>query len=233
MDRQHAPWDAGGGGPIRRRPSTKKPVHRDNASRVSLFHGPHCSTSLTALAADDAIQRLLYIKCLARAAHASVLQPRPHRFAASESAASLLALPALPESPWVLRGLVAGALVVAAATLAMTCLPSRVPDHSVAGVVLVGRQPLIEGRIVFHPAHADPSRKPLGYQTDRDGSFRSTAEHGIPGGLYVIVVESGSIGPVRAGGHAAIPAMYRDVATTPLRVHVTENLTGLRLLIRK
>lgn len=233
MDRQHAPWDAGGGGPIRRRPSTRTVLHRDTGHRVSIFHGGHRSTSVTSVAADDAIQRFLYRQCLARAAHASA----PHAVLSCPAATVLPAWtvpwPALPENPWLVRGLAAGVLAVATVSLALACLPRGIPAHSVAGVVLVGKQPLVQGRIVFHPTHADPARGPLGYQTDRDGLFHSDTEHGIPAGLYVIVVESGSAAPVRPGVPAAIPSIYRDIATTPLRVHVTENLSGLRLLIRK
>jgi hypothetical protein len=233
MDRQHAPWDAGGGGPIRRRPSTRTELHRDTGHRVSIFHGGHCSTSVTSVAADDAIQRFLYLQCLARAAHTSAPHEVLQHPAVTLHPTWTMSLPALPENPWFVRALAAGVLIVATVSLALACVPRGVPAHSVAGVVLVGKQPLVQGRIVFHPTHADPAQGPLGYQIGRDGSFQSDMEHGIPAGLYLIVVESDSAGPMRPGVPASIPAIYRDIATTPLRVHVTENLSGLRLLIRK
>lgn len=191
------------------------------------------AASLTAVAADDAIQRFLYLQCLARVAHVRAPHSPHSPPSAVASPAWTVSWPAAPENPWIVRGVVIGVLVVVAVTLAATCLPTHVPVHSVDGVVLVGRQPLMQGRIVFHPTQATPDRGPLGYQTDRDGSFRSAAERGIPDGLYVIVVESGSVGAARAGVHGGIPPIYRDVATTPLRVHITENLSGLRLMIRK
>lgn len=190
------------------------------------------AASLTAVAADDAIQRFLYLQCLARVAHVRAPNAPHSPPSAVASPAWTVTWPAAPENPWIVRGVLIGVLVVAV-TLAATCLPTHVPVHSVDGVVLVGRQPLMQGRIVFHPTQATPDRGPLGYQTGRDGSFRSAAERGIPDGLYVIVVESGSVSAARAGVNGGIPTIYRDVATTPLRVHVTENLSGLRLMIRK
>jgi hypothetical protein len=185
------------------------------------------------LAADDAIQRFLYIQCLARAGHAVSTHPG-HRSAA----ASVLTMPAVPwpefpTNPWFVRGLVVGAVVASILVLLSVAVPRRVSEHSVAGVVLLGRQPLAQGRIVFHPTQAGPKQRPLGYQTSRDGSFHSDERQGIPDGLYVIVVESGSAAVGIGGGRASIPPIYRDVATTPLRVHVTEDLSGLRLMIRK
>lgn len=191
------------------------------------------AASLTAVAADDAIQRFLYLQCLARVAHVRAPNAPHSPPSAVAPPAWTVTWPAAPENPWIVRGVLIGVLVVVVVTLAATCLPTHVPVHSVDGVVFVGRQPLMQGRIVFHPTQATPDRGPLGYQTGRDGSFRSAAERGIPDGLYVIVVESGSVGAARAGVNGGIPPIYRDVATTPLRVHVTENLSGLRLMIRK
>jgi hypothetical protein len=234
MDRHHAPWDAGGIGPIRRRPSTQTQPHRDTGPRLSILRGGHRSSSVTAVAADDAIQRFLYIKCLARVGRGV----EPHEGHHPSAAAAVLSLPAVPwpefpTNPWFARGLMVGVLMTALVALAAIAIPARISEHSVAGVVLVGRQPLVQGRIVFHPAHAGAERRPLGYQTGRDGSFHSDERQGIPDGLYVIVVESGSAAVGIGGGRALIPPIYRDVATTPLRVHVTEDLSGLRLMIRK
>lgn len=232
MDRQQAPWDTGGVGPIRRRSSTYT-THRDTRPRLSILRGMPRAASLTAVAADDAIQRFLYLQCLARVAHVRAPNAPHSPPSAVAPPAWTVTWPAAPENPWIVRGVLIGVLVVVVVTLAATCLPTHVPVHSVDGVVFVGRQPLMQGRIVFHPTQATPDRGPLGYQTGRDGSFRSAAERGIPDGLYVIVVESGSVGAARAGVNGGIPPIYRDVATTPLRVHVTENLSGLRLMIRK
>jgi hypothetical protein len=233
MDRHHAPWDAGGIGPIRRRPSTQTQPHRDTSPRLSILRGGQRSTSVTALAADDAIQRFLYIKCLARVAHAASSHAGHASPASFVPSMSAVPWPTIPANPWFVRGLMVGVLVTAVMALVTVCVPAGVSEHSVACVVLVGRQPLVQGRIVFHPTHAGPEQRPLGYEIGRDGSFHSDEQHGIPDGLYVIVVESGSAVGARGASRAAIPPIYRDVATTPLRVHVTENLSGLRLMIRK
>jgi hypothetical protein len=49
--------------------------------------------------------------------------------------------------------------------------------------------------------------------------------------LYAVVIDG--VGAGKTGKAAQVPALYRDRETTPLRVLVTENLSGLQLLVRR
>jgi hypothetical protein len=96
--------------------------------------------------------------------------------------------------------------------------------------VLVGKAPLARASISFHRASGD-GFEPVTLTTGQDGGFRVPDEQPLPSGLYAIVVNGVAGG--KAPGAAIVPAEYRDPATTPLRVLVTENLSGLRLLVRR
>jgi hypothetical protein len=85
--------------------------------------------------------------------------------------------------------------------------------------------------ISFHRAGGTGASETVSLTTGPDGSFQSPAERPLPAGLYAVVIDG--VGAGKTGKAAQVPALYRDRETTPLRVLVTENLSGLQLLVRR
>ena len=131
---------------------------------------------------------------------------------------------------WAFR---AGVVFIVAAVLGWAVLfRDGVKLHSVDGVLLVNGRPMPQTTIRFLlPGQSQDEARV--FQTDQVGGFRTEADASLRQGLYTVVVQP----PNRSGGTGAkqpvIPAMYTDAATTPLRVEVSEDLTGLKLLVRR
>ena len=81
-------------------------------------------------------------------------------------------------------------------------------------------QPLPNATLAFYQtsdASLPAERKVV---TGADGCFQSAADDPLKAGMYAVVVEA-----VPSGRNAnVVPAIYRDPATTPLRMQITENL---------
>lgn len=106
-----------------------------------------------------------------------------------------------------------------------------VSRHSVDGVLLFEGKPVASATVTFRLAGGSADRDRV-FQTDAAGAFRTDADEALPAGLYTVVVvppkPSGA-----AGRKPGIPAIYADPSTSPLRVQVSEDLSGLRLLVRR
>jgi hypothetical protein len=200
---------------------------------ISLQRGTVRPATATSSAADDAIRRVIDQR---RRRNAGLAEPQPQASAlegAIESVTSAIggsiAQRGLPQ--WAFRAAVLGAVAIVLGG-AVVSIAMRAPTlHSVDGLVLFGAVPVPQSRISFHllgPAAADA--QPLAFTTGKDGSFRSEGEPAIPAGLYAVTVDAV---PRNAKALPPIPKTYRDPGTSPLRVQITENLSGLKLLIRR
>jgi len=201
--------------------------------RVSLRHSNAQPATATSSAADEAIRQVIDRR---RRRNAGLLEPEPRASALDGAIHSISAgisgsIEQLGMPQWVFRALVLGAvaLVLGGAVFNMAL---RAPGlHSVDGLVLFGAVPVPQSRISFHllgPAADDA--QPRAFTTGKDGSFRTAGEPAIPAGLYAVTVDAV---PRNVKGLPPIPQTYRDPAATPLRVQITENLSGLKLLIRR
>lgn len=134
---------------------------------------------------------------------------------------------------WMSRVLVPGVAALVLAITAASVFFAEPPAHSVHGVLLAGTQPVAQATIVFRRFKGGEKAVEQQFITGVDGTFYSDPTKKIPSGLYAIVVVSPQVVVGKAPKPAAVPAMYRDVTTTPLRVNVTDNLKGLRLSMRR
>jgi len=112
-----------------------------------------------------------------------------------------------------------------------------VKSCAVDGVLLFEGKPVANATLTFLlPGELPADGRIL--RTDGAGAFRTDDEESLREGLYTVVIQP----PKPAGGKPAgsnvakkpaFPAMYTDPATTPLRVQVSDDLTGLKLLVRR
>jgi hypothetical protein len=132
---------------------------------------------------------------------------------------------------WAFR---AGVVLAVAAVLGWAVLfRGGVKLHSVDGVLLVNGRPLPQATLRFMLPGQSPDDARV-FQTDQAGGFRTEADASLRQGLYTVVVQPSNQAVVRNGSkQPVIPAMYADAATSPLRVEVSEDLTGLKLLVRR
>lgn len=208
-------------------------MHSGSPQRISLRRSGTKPASATSSAADDAIRQLVDQR---RRRNAGTAEPEPRQSALGNAIGSVSAgisgsIEQLGMPQWVFRAVVLGAVVVVLGGAAIS-VSLRTPSlHSVDGRVLFGAVPVPQSRISFHllgPAAADAQL--VAFTTGKDGSFRSEGEPAIPAGLYAVTVDAV---PRNVKALPPIPKTYRDPATTPLRVQITENLSGLKLLIRR
>lgn len=134
---------------------------------------------------------------------------------------------------WVSKVLVPGVAAVVLAITAASVFFAEPPAHSVHGVLLAGTQPVVQATIVFRRFKGGEKTIEQQFITGVDGTFYSDPTKKIPSGLYAVVVVSPQVVVGKGPKPATVPAMYRDVTTTPLRVNVTDNLKGLRLSMRR
>ena len=208
-------------------------VPSGSPQRVSLRRSGVKPATATSSAADEAIRQVIDRR---RRRNAGMLEPEPRASALETAIGSVStgisgSIEQLGMPQWVLRAVVLGAVAVVLGG-AVFSMSMRAPGlHSVDGLVLFGSVPVPQSRISFHligPAAADA--QPLAFTTGKDGSFRSEGEPAIPAGLYAVTVDAV---PRNVKALPPIPTTYRDPGTTPLRVQITENLSGLKLLIRR
>lgn len=134
---------------------------------------------------------------------------------------------------WISKVLVPGVAAVVLAIAAVSVFFADPPAHSVHGVLLAGTQPVVQATIVFRRFKGGEKTIEQQFITGVDGTFYSDPTKKIPSGLYAVVVVSPQVVVGKGPKPASVPAMYRDVTTTPLRVNVTDNLKGLRLSMRR
>jgi hypothetical protein len=129
---------------------------------------------------------------------------------------------------WLVR---VGAAVAVVAVLASVVLfrGGATAAHSVDGLVVFEGQPLANASLAFHKTGPDAG-EPISLTADATGSFRTSPEELLPAGLYAVVVRPAS---THGQKPPAVPRTYADPANTPLRVLVSEDLVGLRLLVRR
>ncbi len=130
---------------------------------------------------------------------------------------------------WILTATV---LVAVGGLLFVGAIMARpVARHSIAGTALIDGKPLGRVTLVFHGKEPSGEAFTQAVFTAADGTFSNDPTVGIPAGSYAIVVEGG---PSPRGKKApVVPKIYADPAQTPLRVLVTEDLVGLKVLVRR
>lgn len=201
--------------------------------RLSLRRSGTKPTTATSSAADEAIRQVIDRR---RKRNAGMLEPEPRASALEATIGSLSegisgSIEQLGVPQWVFRAVVLAAVAVVLGSAVFGMAMRATTLHSVDGFLLFGAVPVPQSRISFHllgPAATDA--QPLAFTTGKDGSFRSEGEPAIPAGLYAVTVDAV---PRNAKALPPIPKNYRDPGTTPLRVQITENLSGLKLLIRR
>lgn len=197
----------------------------DSRQRVSVRRRSTNAATATSRAADEALQHVLDRRLRKREGRL----PPPSRQAAVRGGAAAVAPSGnrFGSPQWLLRAGVLGFVAVVLGVAVLTSAGRGATSHTVAGRVLLGKNPLRNATISFHSA-SGATQEPVALTTAADGSFRIEADRPLPAGLYAVVVDGAG-----AGKTALVPAPYRDPGTTPLRVLVTENLTGLQLLVRR
>ncbi len=187
--------------------------------------------SAIAKAADAAIQQMLYYDYLQRNGRLN-----PHveptiidRFSAEVSDV----IHPRSDHGWASRVLVPGVAMCVLGITVASVFFAEPPAHSVHGVLLAGTQPVVQATIVFRRFKGGDEPVEQQFITGVDGTFYSDQTRGIPSGLYAVVVLSPQVVVGKGPKPATVPAIYRDVTTTPLRVNVTDDLRGLKLSMRR
>lgn len=207
-------------------------VPSGSPQRISIRRSGTTPGTVTSSAADDAIRRVIDQR---RRRNAGLAEPQPQASAlggAIDSVRSAIggSVTQLGLPQWAFRVVVLGAVAIVLGA-AVVSVAMRAPSlHTVEGVLVFGKLPVPQARISFHQLGAAADAQPLAFTTGKDGSFRTADEPAIAAGLYAVTVDAV---PRGVKGLPAISATYRNPATTPLRVHVTENLTGLKLILRR
>lgn len=197
----------------------------DSRQRVSIRRRTTTNSTSTSAAADAALQYALDRRL--RKQEGRLPPPRRQTPLGGGPAAVAASVDRLGWPQWLLRAGVLGfvAVVLGGAVLSVS---GGTTSHTVAGRVLLGKAPLKNATITFHRASGNDGQQAVSLTTGADGSFQIAEDQPLPAGLYAIVVDAG-----RAGKATVVPPLYRDPGTTPLRVLVTENLSGLQLLVRR
>lgn len=205
-------------------PTPTLPKSDDRESRVSIRNRSTTTATATSSAADEALQYVLDRKLRKREGRL----PPPRRQAAVLREVGLGDVVSRRIDRLTLGlalCLVAG--VLAAGVVAITT--SGQSSHAVSGVLLLGAKPVASATVSFVSSAGTSAEQPLALTTSADGRFQTAGDRPLPSGLYSVTVDPGS----QSALAGTIPAIYRDAATTPLRVVVSEDLTGLRLSIRR
>lgn len=199
-------------------------------------HRPGTNATSTSAAADAAIREIIDRR---RKRHKYGSTPEPRGSAVGGAIGSVgdvigdviggsIQQLGLPQ--WAFRAVFVG--LVAAVLGWAVFMREGVKSCVVDGVLLFEGKPVANATLTFLlPGEAPADGRIL--RTDGAGAFRTDAEASFREGLYTIVIQP----PKPAGGKTAkkpaFPAMYTDPATTPLRVQVSDDLTGLKLLVRR
>jgi hypothetical protein len=214
---------------------TPQPSRDQPRSRVSLRNQAGNASTATATAAEDALQYVLEKRLRKREGREPPSRPRgplgtPTPAVQGRSAPGPGAsLQRWGGPQWLVRVAVFCLLTAVIGGSVLRAVWVGGGSYAVAGVVLLAGKPLPNATLAFYQS-ADaslPAERTV--VTGADGRFQSAADDPLKAGMYAVVVEAGPSGR----NASVIPAIYRDPATTPLRMQITENLSGIRLLIRR
>jgi len=114
--------------------------------------------------------------------------------------------------------LVGACVTAAVVAMAAVWMASVGSSHSVAGTVMLDRQPLANVEVSFHPKtnEAPPTR----VTASASGGFRVAS---LPAGEYAIVLSS-------PDATTKLPRKYRSPESTPFRLKLTKSRSDLRML---
>ena len=199
--------------------------------KISVSRRGQSPTTATSAAANDAIQQILDAR---RRRHKYGQEPERRESALGGAIGSVTdaigeSVSRLGAVRWILSATVlvaVGGLLFAGALMARPA-----PRHSVAGTALIDGKPLGRVTLVFHGKEPGGEAFTQTVFTAADGTFSNDPTVGIPAGSYAIVVDGGAA--PRGKKAPVVPKIYANPAQTPLRVLVTEDLVGLKLLVRR
>lgn len=207
-------------------PTQSLPNPEQSGPRVSIRTRSTNSSTATSTAADEALLYVLDRKLRKREGR---VPPARHQAVGMRSGEPARIGGSTRSNGWLIPTLslclVAG--VLAASAVAITA--SGRSSHTVSGVLLLGAKPLPSVTVSFVPTNGTSAEQPLALTTSAEGRFQTTEDRPLSSGLYSVIVEPGS----QSAMSNTIPAIYRDATTTPLRVVVSEDLSELRLSIRR
>jgi len=206
-------------------------IPSNSQQRISIARRGKSPASSTSAAADEALRRLIDDR---RRRHQYGSEPERRESALGGAIGSVSdtigeSVARLGPLRWILT---AAVLVAVGGVLFAGALMARpAPRHSIAGTALIDGKPLGRVTLVFHGKDAGGEAFSQAVFTAADGTFSNDPTVGIPAGSYAIVVDGGA--SPRGKKSPAVPKIYADPAQTPLRVLVTEDLVGLKLLVRR
>jgi hypothetical protein len=206
-------------------------IPSNSQQRISIARRGKSPASSTSAAADEALRRLIDDR---RRRHKYGSEPERRESALGGAIGSVTdtigeSVSRLGPLRWILTATV---LVAVGGVLFAGALMARpAPRHSIAGTALIDGKPLGRVTLVFHGKDAGGEAFSQSVFTAADGTFSNDPTVGIPAGSYAIVVDGGA--SPRGKKSPAVPKIYADPAQTPLRVLVTEDLVGLKLLVRR
>jgi hypothetical protein len=199
-------------------------------------HRPGSHATSTSAAADAAIRQMVDRR-RQRHKYGSTPGPRPSAVggaigsvsgAIGDVVSGSIQQLGLPQ--WTFRAVFVG--FVAAVLGWAVFMREGVKSCAVDGVLLLEGKPVANATLTFLLPGEPPADGRI-LRTDGAGAFRTDAEASFREGLYTVVIQP----PKPAGGKTAkqpaFPKSYTDPATTPLRVQVSDDLTGLKLLVRR
>lgn len=205
-------------------------IPRDPQQLVSVNKRAANSSSATSQAADEAIRQVVEQR-RRRNKYGNEPEQKPSLvggFTAALGDAVNDSVRRFGLPMWLVRVGVATAVVVVLGS-AVLLRGGPATRHTVDGTVVFEGRPLANARLAFHKTGTD-SPEPITLTSDAAGGFRTSPDVTLPAGLYAIVVQPAT---PRAKKPLPIPKAYADPANTPLRVLVTEDLVGLKLLVRR
>jgi len=193
---------------------------------------PGSQPASTSAAADAAIREMIDRR-RQRHKYGGTPEPRPSAIgsvgdAISDVVSGSIQQLGLPQ--WTFRAVFVG--LVAAVLGWAVFMREGVKSCTVDGVLLFEGRPVADATLTFLLPGEPPADGRV-LRTDGAGVFRTEAEESLREGLYTVVVQPPAAATVKAGKKPAFPKSYTDPATTPLRVEVREDLTGLKLLVRR
>jgi hypothetical protein len=206
-------------------------IPSNSQQQISIARRGKSPASSTSAAADEALRRLIDDR---RRRHKYGSEPERRESALGGAIGSVSdtigeSVARLGPLRWILTATV---LVAVGGVLFAGALMARpAPRHSIAGTALIDGKPLGRVTLVFHGKDAGGEAFSQSVFTAADGTFSNDPTVGIPAGSYAIVVDGGP--SPRGKKSPAVPKIYADPAQTPLRVLVTEDLVGLKLLVRR
>jgi len=207
----------------------------DRRQKVSLRRRTTASSStVTSAAADEALQHVLSRKAHKREGRPLPPQRAPALGSAVGGVSKSVNRLGLPQ--WLFRATVLGFVAVVMAFAVLAAVPSGGGRRGVAiaGSLKMNGRPLAQAALELHSSgQGEPFF--VSVDTNELGVFRRAASAGIPVGAYAVVVKSGCImasPQAEAGTPVKIPAKYRSVHSTPLKIEVAGEDSTFDLVLR-